>query len=149
MPLDAPASTAQGFTRARWPARVLYAGVLLIATLWPFTFDPAPSEVAARLARALSPTIGGRDAIDGARNLVLFGGWGLVWAVTGRGNLRRLLRNATFTGFCVSVAVETAQLFSANRNASVLDVVSNTAGAFGGALALVLLALVVRTRREE
>ena len=149
MPLDAPASTAQGFTRARWPARVLYAGVLLIATLWPFTFDPAPSEVAARLARALSPTIGGRDAIDGARNLVLFGGWGLVWAVTGRGNLRRVLRNATFTGFCVSVAVETAQLFSANRNASVLDVVSNTAGAFGGALALVLLALVVRTRRDE
>ena len=138
----------QVFTRARWPARVFYVGILLIATLWPFTPDTTQALVMERLARALSPSVAGRDAIDGARNLVLFGGWGLVWAVTGRGNLRRLLRNATLTGMCISVAVEAAQLFSRDRHASLLDVLSNTAGAFGGALALVVLALAVRARRD-
>ena len=149
MPPDAPAQSPTAFTRARWPARVLYFVILLIATLWPFTPDYSPALVAERLARALSPTIHARDAIDGARNLVLFGGWGLVWAVTGRGNLPRLLRNATITGLCVSVFVEAVQLFSRDRNPSLLDVASNTAGAFGGALALVGLALVVRSRRDE
>lgn len=148
MPLDA-APSSQVFTRVRWPARVLYVGILLVATLFPFHVETTSSLVAERLARMFSPTIGGRDAIDGARNLVLFGGWGLVWAVTGRGNLRRLLRNATFTGFCVSVFVETMQLFSSDRNASILDIMSNTAGALGGALALVMLALIVRSRRDE
>jgi VanZ family protein len=148
VPLDA-SSSSLSFTRARWPARVLYVGILLTATLWPFTPDYTPALVAERLGRALSPTIVPRDAIDAARNLVLFAGWGLVWAVTGRGSLPRLLRNATFTGMCVSIAVEGAQLFSRDRNPSILDVLTNTAGAFGGALALVLLALVVRSRREE
>lgn len=149
MPLDASSHSTQIFTRARWPARVLYVGVLLMATLWPFTLDYSAALVAERLGRALSPTIMARDVIDGARNVVLFAGWGLVWAVTGRGNLRRLLMNATFTGMCLSLLVEAAQLFSRDRNPSILDVFTNTAGAFGGALALVLLALVVRSRRDE
>jgi glycopeptide antibiotics resistance protein len=138
----------QVFTRARWPARVCYAGILLIATLWPFTPDATPALVTERLARALSPSVAPRDVIDGARNLVLFAGWGLVWAVTGRGSLVRLMRNATFTGMCISVFVEFMQLFSRERNSSVLDVFTNTAGALGGALALVVLALVVRSRRD-
>ncbi|MFL5505290.1 MAG: VanZ family protein [Gemmatimonadales bacterium] len=149
MPLDASTQSPQIFTRARWPARVFYVGILLTATLWPFTLDYNASLVAERLARALSPTIVTRDIIDGARNVVLFAGWGLVWAVTGRGNLRRLLWNATFTGMCVSILVEAAQLFSRDRNPSILDVITNTAGAFGGALALVVLALIVRSRRDE
>jgi VanZ family protein len=149
VPLDASAQSPPVFTRARWPARVFYLVILLIATLWPFTPDFSRALIAERLARALAPTIQARDAIDGARNLVLFGGWGLVWAVTGRGTLPRLLRNATITGLCVSVFVEAAQLLARDRNASILDVASNTAGALGGALALVLLALVVRSRRDE
>ncbi len=133
--------------RARWPARLAYLVVLLIATLTPFIIDIDGGRIVARLADAFRPGVSGVDAIDGARNIVLFAGWGAVWALTGRGALLRVLGSATLTGMLVSVTVETLQLFSDNRKASILDVFTNTTGAFIGALVLVLMVVIARERK--
>lgn len=133
-------------SQARWPARCAYLGVLLLATLTPFWFDLDAGRVAQRVAGALRPGVSGVDAIDGARNAVLFAGWGAVWALTASGPLRRILASATLSGWLISVSIETLQLFSDNRTSSILDVITNTGGAFAGALVLVLLVLVARVR---
>lgn len=133
--------------RARWSARAAYLVVLLIATLTPFVLDVDGGRILARLGNAFRPGVSGVDAIDGARNVVLFAGWGAVWALTGRGALIRVLASATLTGMLASITVETLQLFSENRKASILDVFTNTIGAFAGALVLVLMVVVARQRK--
>ena len=138
--------------RARLPARAAFVGILLLATLSSFDLDPDRARVAARLARALDPQIGARDAIDALRNLALFAGWGVVWMATSRaGRSVRELALAVASGAAISVAVESAQLFSAVRNASLVDVLTNTVGAAIGAVGLVLLvrlASALRGRRS-
>jgi VanZ family protein len=133
--------------RYRRPARAAYLAILLLATLTPFEGDPAPERVAARLRRAMSPSIGGRDVVDGARNEVLFAGWGVVWTITAAGRVRQIAAAATLTGLGVSALVETAQLFSSNRNTSLLDVATNTTGALGGAVVLLTLVAMAGRRR--
>jgi len=126
--------------RARLPARAAFVGILLLATLSSFDFDPERTRVAARLARAIDPQVGARDAVDALRNLALFAGWGVVWMATAAaGPTRRRLLTAVLSGAGISVAVETAQLFSAVRNASLLDVLTNTIGTAIGALGFVVL----------
>lgn len=147
--MNPPASSWRWLGRARIPARAAYALILLLATLSPYKYDPAPDRVEWRINRALHPYIGGMDVIDGARNVVLFGGWGVVWALTAAGATRRIMVEATLTGAIISAAVETAQLFSSNRNTSVLDLMTNTAGAFAGAVLLLVLVLLTRERRGE
>ncbi len=133
--------------RFRWPARGAYLLVLLFATLSRFDPDPAPEQVAARIARALHPQLAGSDVVDAARNILLFGGWGVIWALTAAGSARRTIVHSTATGIAISVAVEFAQLFSSNRNSSLLDVATNTLGALGGALVLLMLIAFARERR--
>lgn len=136
--------------RARLPARAAFVGLLLLATLSSFDFDPDRARVAARLARALDPHVGARDAIDALRNLALFAGWGVVWMATGAaGRTSRQLFLALVTGAAISVGVETAQLFSAVRNASLLDVVTNTVGTAIGALAFVVMVRLAAERHER
>lgn len=135
-------------TRYRWPARAGYLLILLLATLSPFTPDATAAHVAGRVARALNQGIGTRDLIDGARNIVLFAGWGVVWTLTSLSGVKRTVGRATLTGALISATVEIAQLFSANRNTSFLDLTTNTAGAFGGAAGLLALILVMSRRRE-
>jgi glycopeptide antibiotics resistance protein len=78
--------------------------------------------------------------VDGLRNLLLFAGWGLVWCVTApTSRLQRAILAATITGMLISAGVETAQLFSPRRHASLLDVLTNTAGALAGAVGTVAL----------
>jgi glycopeptide antibiotics resistance protein len=126
--------------RARLPARVAFVGILLLATLSSFDFSPDTARVAWRLGRALDPHIGARDAIDALRNLALFAGWGVVWMATAAaGRTSRQLLLALLTGAAISLSVETAQLFSATRNASIVDVLTNTVGTAIGALAFVFL----------
>ncbi len=126
--------------RARLPARAAFVGILLLATLSSFDFNPDSARVATRLGRALDPQVGARDAIDALRNLVLFAGWGVVWMATAAaGRTSRQLLWALLTGAAISIAVETAQLFSATRNASVVDVFTNTVGTAIGAVAFVFL----------
>jgi len=138
--------------RARLPARIAFTGLLLLATLSAFDFDPDRAHVAARFARALHPELGASDAIDALRNLALFAGWGVVWMATAAaGRSVRQLALAVLSGAAISVAVEAAQLFSGVRNASVIDVLTNTAGTALGALGFVLLvrlAYALRGRRS-
>lgn len=145
MPTTPPVKT--WVDRARLPARLAYVVVLLIATLTPFTYDPDPSQLGFRLVRAFQPYLSGMDVIDGARNVVLFAGWGVVWALTTAGNAQRAILRATLTGALISITVEAIQLLSSNRKTSVLDITTNTAGSFLGALVLIVLIFLARERR--
>src|SRR5689334_18025380 len=116
-------------------ARAAYVAILLLATLSRLGFSPDLSAAAEHFWRALSLDIRWRDAIDGVRNVVLFAGFGVVWIITST-NPRILsgVRHATIIGFMISATVEGMQCFSTHRQASILDVITNTAGALLGAL---------------
>jgi hypothetical protein len=133
--------------RSRRPALIAYVAVLLIATLVPFDMDVGGAQVAERIARAFHPTLAGRDVVDGARNLVLFAGWGVVWSLTAAGGVRGIVLRATGTGAAISALVEILQLFSSNRTTSFLDLATNAAGAFAGAVGLIVLVALAGQRR--
>jgi VanZ family protein len=121
--------------------------VILFATLPGTGWSAEPWLVRMRLFRALHPHPSAADVVDGVRNIVLFAGLGVVWIATTR--TRRLwppVWRATAAGALVSLLVETAQLTSPTRYASVLDVGTNGLGAFVGALAA---AAVIRFTRWE
>ena len=108
--------------------------ILALATLVPFGLDLDAAALSERLRLALHPTISARDAVDGARNLVLFAGWGALWWITARARRpASAVVWATLTGAALSVAIETLQLVSGTRTPSVLDVLTNTSGALAGA----------------
>ena len=120
--------------------RAGYVLVVLFATV--DTLQPADLyTLQSRAVRALSVDITARDVIDAARNVLLFAGWGLVWVFTAaRGvPVRGLVVEAAGTGLVLSGAVEITQLFSRIRTPSVLDVMTNTAGAACGAFVTFLL----------
>jgi glycopeptide antibiotics resistance protein len=123
--------------------------VIAIATLSNLAFHaPGAEEFQRRLAAAVSPSIAARDVVDGLRNLLLFAGWGLAWCLTA--DDRRLLRAvvmATLTGMLISAGVESAQLFSVRRQASILDLLTNTGGAFLGGMGAVVLLHAARATR--
>jgi len=126
----------QRFLAARWG----YVAVVLLATLTQLHFSPDLAAAGERLARAFTPSLGWRDAIDGLRNTVLFAGLGAVWVVTSRsGNVRAEIRRATLVGLALSATVEGLQVFSPVRTASIVDVTTNTLGALLGAGGVALL----------
>ena len=133
--------------QARIVSRLAYLVILLIATLTPFGIDASPDGIAFRVHRMLHPEIGGSDVIDGARNIVLFAGWGAVWALTAATSIRRMMIEGTLTGLAVSSFVEFAQLLSSSRIASVVDVATNTGGAFAGTVGLLTLAALAQQRK--
>jgi glycopeptide antibiotics resistance protein len=144
--------TTDGFPefldRWRVAIRLAYVGILLLATLSGFRIDGDPGAVLRRLGRMLDPTVSARDAIDGARNVLLFAGWGLVWMVTAApGRSVAILRNAVLAGAGLSLTVEALQLFSRSRTASILDLFTNTAGSLLGATLLVLLVTTLSASR--
>ncbi len=142
------ADLAERIRRWRTPTRLAYVGVLLLATLSPFSFDPDWANIATRLGRALRPSLAASDAVDAVRNVVLFAGWGAVWMITAPGTrVWASLRTAVITGAGISLTVESLQLWSALRRASVVDVLTNTAGSGAGALVLLMLVLVIQSRR--
>jgi glycopeptide antibiotics resistance protein len=129
-------------------ARLIYVGVVLLATLTQLDFSPDLTAAGERLARAFTPSLGWRDAIDGLRNLALFAGLGGVWVVTSlTGRISSEVRKATLVGFALSVSVEGLQVFSPIRTASLVDVTTNTIGALGGAVVIALLFVEVRRAR--
>ncbi|HSG49924.1 MAG TPA: VanZ family protein [Longimicrobiales bacterium] len=145
-----PPGFARVLERTRIPIRVGYVAVLFLATLSWFRIDADAQAVARRLQRMLDPSVSARDAIDGARNVLLFAGWGLVWMVTAApGSTWVALRNAVATGAALSLLVEGLQLFSDSRTASVLDLATNTGGTVLGALALVAMVLALSSRRDR
>ncbi|HMC19888.1 MAG TPA: hypothetical protein VKH16_11690, partial [Gemmatimonadales bacterium] len=109
----------QRFVAARWG----YVAVVLLATLTQLHPSPDLTAAGARLARAFTPSLGWRDAIDGLRNTVLFAGLGAVWVVTSpSGAVRAEIRRATLVGLALSATVEGLQVFSPVRTASIVDV---------------------------
>lgn len=133
-------------------ARLAYLLLILGATLTRLRLGYDPALVAERLRLALSPGLGPRDAVDAVRNLALFTGWGMVWMLTGPGrHIWRSVALATASGAAISVAVESIQLFSPIRNASILDVLTNGSGSLMGALlvvGMVALLAALRGRRS-
>lgn len=128
-------------------ARFAYVGIILLATLTGLEPDFDRALVAARLANAFDPSVAARDVVDGLRNVALFAGWGVVWLATAPGTrIVRRVGEATFSGMLLSVAVEVTQLLSPVRNASVLDVGTNTIGAFAGAAFVVLAAWAIHQK---
>jgi glycopeptide antibiotics resistance protein len=148
LPDAQPLNAGTSGSTTYWPvgARAGYLAVIALATLSQLGIEPVGSEeLQSRLSRAFSPAMTARNVVDGLRNLLLFAGWGLVWCVTApTGRLRQAIVAATITGMLVSAGVETAQLFSPRRHASVLDVFTNTGGAFGGAVGAVALLRAMR-----
>lgn len=129
-------------------ARLALVGIVLIATLTQLDFSADFGAAALRLARAFTPSLSWRDAIDGVRNLTLFGGLGAVWVVTSfTGNVRQEVLRATLVGLALSVTVEGLQVFSPIRTASIVDVTTNTLGTLGGAaIVAAFITQVVRAR---
>ena len=127
--------------------RLGYIGVLALATLVPFGFDPELSQIVLRLQRALEPTMSASDAVDGARNIVLFAGWGALWAATSRSQRTLALIGAGLSGVGLSILFESLQLLSITRNASLLDVLTNTTGALAGATAILTFTAALRAAR--
>ena len=97
--------------------------VTLIITLLPFDFDRP---------RAWRVIVHGHP-VDFVANILLFVPLGFFY------HMARGARHSAFSvlmaGALASVAIESAQLFEAARNASVLDVAANALGAWLGALA--------------
>jgi glycopeptide antibiotics resistance protein len=126
-------------------ARYAYVGIVLLATLTQLQLSLDLTDAGHRLGRAFTPSLGWRDAIDALRNLALFAGLGVVWVVTSvSGKVVAEIRQATWVGLGLSAAVEGVQVFSPARNASILDLATNTLGAACGALALALLFVTMR-----
>jgi len=132
-------------TRLTLAVRMGYVGVIALATLTSLRLDPDISGALQRLPSALNTGLAPRDLVDAIRNIVLFAGWGALWVITApkhRPALRLTL--ATLSGFLLSLGVETVQLFSPIRRASILDVTTNTAGSLIGALSVVTMVAVAR-----
>ena len=126
--------------RARWPLRIAYLAILLLATLSDLEPVLDAGTAAARASGALDVDLTPKDLVDAARNLALFAGWGLIWMATAPASRTvRSLALAVGTGLAISVGVEVAQLFSDVRKASPLDVLSNGGGALIGAATVVVL----------
>src|SRR2546429_8842918 len=118
-------------------ARLAYVAIILLATVTELHFSPDLTAAADRLARAFTPSLGWRDAIDGLRNTVLFAGLGVTWVMSSlSGRVGSEIERATLVGFGLSVTVEELQVFSPVRTASIVDVTTNTLGALGGAIAM-------------
>ncbi|HEY7686760.1 MAG TPA: VanZ family protein [Gemmatimonadales bacterium] len=131
-------------------ARLAYIGVLALATLAPFHFDFTHSGLAQRLENALTFGYSVATAVDAISNVVLFAGWGALWAATSRMMpLGPALRLPAITGGILSITAETLQLFVPGRRTSLLDVGTNTAGAIIGAAAVVLAVHAAQAVRHQ
>jgi glycopeptide antibiotics resistance protein len=88
-----------------------------------------------RLAGAFDLSFRGRDVIDAVRNVLLFAGWGAVWAATAPRDVAagRVILAATGVGALISLSVESIQLFSIYRDTNIWDFATNTLGSALGA----------------
>ncbi|HEY0777697.1 MAG TPA: VanZ family protein [Gemmatirosa sp.] len=121
--------------------RAAAVAAFAFGTLSNLQASPDLAAASARLTRALHPSIGARDVLDGLRNVALTAGVGVVWLATARatgagGRLRREVTVAGIVGLVLGLLAETAQLFSPVRMSSILDVLTNGLGAFVGAAAI-------------
>ena len=143
-----PSSMTPAHARA---ARLAYLVIVLIATLSNLHFDPSLADVPMRFARAIDLTPRLSDAVDAVRNVLLFAGLGAVWVATSRlSRPASTLARVTILSLLLSACVETLQLFSPIRDASILDVTTDTIGGFvGGIFTLGAFALIDEGARKR
>lgn len=136
--------------KLKYAACAGYIILVMIATLTRLRPDLNPLAVISRMDRAVHWSLHAADIVDAARNLLLFAGFGVVWILgtSSRRPWADTLR-VTLWGFAVSVAVETVQLLSGYRIASINDVTTNTIGALLGALLITLLTTSLRRSRAR
>ena len=141
--------------KTRWGFRIAYLGVLLLATLPAPVFDLSREGLSERWSGAFDLTFTGGDVVDAVRNILLFAGWGAVWAASAPRSAARnaFLRTAvvaTLVGAAISVTIETIQLLSPYRVTSIWDFITNTTGsALGAVVFLVLIRSIERTRQDR
>jgi glycopeptide antibiotics resistance protein len=132
--------------------RLAYLGVLLLATLPPPVLDLSREGLATRWSGAFDLTFTGSDVVDAVRNVLLFAGWGAVWAATAsrttaRTAFLRTVVAATAVGAAISLSIEMIQLLSPYRDTTIWDFLTNTAGsALGAAVFLALIRSLDRGR---
>lgn len=129
-------SPSPGLGAGPW-IRAAYVAFLATALLSPFAFRWEAALVLEELSGAFSVSLMPGDVVDGVRNLVLFAGWGLLWVITGgrgRPARERALR-ALATGAALSLSAELLQTGLPGRIPAVLDLLTNSAGAWAGAVA--------------
>lgn len=143
-----PSSMTPGHARA---ARLAYVAIVLVATLSNLHLDPSWADVAPRLARALNLSPHMSDAIDAARNVLLFAGLGAVWIATSRlARPSATIVTLTIISLVLSASVETLQLFSPVREASLIDVTTDTIGGLiGGLVTLGAFAVIEESPRKR
>ena len=130
--------------------RLAYVGVLAAATLAPFHFGFPPAGLAKTVANAFAFHYSVATAVDALQNVLLFAGWGALWATTSRPTpLPAALRGPALTGAAMSVVAEVLQVFLPDRRASVLDVLTNTAGAMLGAAAIAIAVQTAHAARQQ
>ncbi len=141
--------------KTRWGFRIAYLAVLLLATLPPPVFDLTREGLTARLSGAFDLNFRGSDVIDAVRNVLLFAGWGAVWAASAprqaaRQAFVRTIVAATLVGSAISVSIESIQLLSPYRDTNIWDFITNTVGsALGATVFLVLIRSIDRTRQDR
>ena len=125
---------------SRWASVILVCGLLLVlyTTLFPFEFFRIEGEGPKEFANYFDLRLVKPDALtDYPRNVLLFLpiGFGIAALLKKRGrSTRTMLVSALVVGFCLTLLVETLQLFLPDRQTSLADVLSNIAGAFLGFL---------------
>jgi glycopeptide antibiotics resistance protein len=123
---------------------VLYTGVLLYGTLWPFRFTWHPGRDQMSSRRRIEwipfsrpcPTHGLFCPRDTGLNVAMFIPWGALAALAfeGRGGVLRRVVRAGVLGFALSLLIETTQYFIPARFPSTTDLLLNTLGAGLGGL---------------
>ena len=130
--------------------RFAYVGLLAAATLAPFHFSFPSAGLGQGIANAFAFRYSAATAVDAIQNLLLFAGWGALWATTSRPTpLPAAVRGPALTGATMSVVAEVLQLFLADRRASVLDVLTNTAGAMLGAAVIAFAVQTAQAARQR
>lgn len=130
--------------------RLAYVGVLAAATLAPFHFGLPAAGLAKNVANAFAFRYSVAMAVDAIQNVLLYAGWGALWATTTRPTpLPAALRGPALTGAAMSIVAEVLQLFLPDRRASVLDVLTNTAGAVLGAAAIAIAVQTALATRQQ
>jgi glycopeptide antibiotics resistance protein len=131
-------------------ARIAYLAIVLYATLRDLEPDPNTALVPERFVRAFDLTLHMSDAVDGVRNIILFAGLGAVWVITSNSSkLSRSTWHVTVLGCLIGCFVESCQLLSPVRHSSIIDVATNTLGAFLGAVAIDLIITWLRTDTDR
>jgi VanZ family protein len=130
--------------------RLAYVGLLAAATLAPFHFASPAVGLGPGIANAFTFHYSVATAVDALQNVLLFAGWGALWATTSRpAPLALAIRGPALSGAAMSLVAETLQLFLPDRRATLLDVITNTTGAVLGAAAIAIAVILTRTARSR